>query len=139
MEKPSIPVAGGLGAAAILAFALNPWTNQNANVSNEAPVTPNGATSGGPPANGTASATPYSLSENEQGPWYALCKVFATIDPEDTEKESDHPLREESGIQIHPPTSRRCRTVYRGNQGRNRHPNDACGSSSAQICSAVPL
>jgi hypothetical protein len=103
MEKPSIPVAGGLGAAAILAFVLNPWTNQSANVSNEAPATPNGATSGGPPANGTASATPYSLSENEQGPWYALCKVFATIDPEDAETKSDHPLREESGIQIHPP------------------------------------
>ena len=103
MEKPSIPVAGGLGAAALLAFVLNPWTNQNSNVANPAPATPTGASSGRPPANGTGSATAYSLSENEQGPWYALCKVFATIDPEDTETNSDHPLRQESGVQIHPP------------------------------------
>jgi hypothetical protein len=103
MEKFSSPLAGGLGGAALLALILSPWASQNHNVPDPAlPSTPN-ANSAIPVTKGAASVTTSSLSMNEQGPWYALCKSFSTIDPEDTENTPNHPTRPQAGLKTHPP------------------------------------
>jgi hypothetical protein len=100
MENRSLPLAGGLGGAALLALALNPWSGQNGSLP-QAPVQPQVKLASGP--GNPAAPTGYSLSHNEQGPWYALCSAFATTDPEDTETTPNHPARPEAGVEEHPP------------------------------------
>jgi len=103
VEKPSLPFAGGLSVAAVLAFALGPWAGQPNNPATPSPASTPTATPRDNPSGSAASATIHALSENEQGPWYALCKVFSTIDPEDIESTPDHPTRQQAGVEIHPP------------------------------------
>ncbi|HYK37848.1 hypothetical protein [Alloacidobacterium sp.] len=99
-QKTSLPIAGGIGAAAVLTFFLSPWVNQT-NTAPPAPAsTPSVAASS---TNTTATYNRYSLSQNEQGPWYALCKAFSTVDPEDLETNANHPIKPAAGVDVHPP------------------------------------
>jgi hypothetical protein len=99
VENRALPLAGGLGGVALLAFALNPWSSQNGSAP-QVPIQPEARIATTPAS--PATPTVYSLSHNEQGPWYALCRVFATTDPEDIETTPNHPTRPESGVEEHP-------------------------------------
>jgi hypothetical protein len=106
MAKPSLPIAGGLSAAAILALALGQWAGQNNTPGTTIPPAASTNTNSGAAAIlSTPSPTVLGLPENEKGPWYALCKVFSTIDPEDTESTPNHPPRPQAGLETHPPLS----------------------------------
>jgi hypothetical protein len=101
MDNRSLPIASGLGGAAILALVLGPWGPSTDTAPSVHPANPgNAAAAHG--ANKDPSEPVYALSENDQGPWYALCKVFATIDPEDTQRTSNHRVLPRAGLAIHP-------------------------------------
>lgn len=102
MDNRSIPIAGGLGGAAILAFVLSPWSPSNNTVASQ-PAANTQRVADVRPSNTTTSPVAYSLSESEDGPWYALCKVFDTSDPEDTQTRADHRILPQPGEETHPP------------------------------------
>ena len=101
MAKQTLPFAGGIGAAALLSFVLSPWSGSGAGSSTP---TSQPSTSSEASAKESASlATTYSLSRNDLGPWSAICSVFSTSDPEDSESSVNHPYRPEAGLELHPP------------------------------------
>jgi len=103
MEKSPLPAAGGFGAAALLAFFLGPWNGQGINPTTTGASGSHNHAAHTQDADNTPSSIAYSLSKNEQGPWYALCQAFSTIDPEDLETKPTHSAKQEAGIEIHPP------------------------------------
>ncbi len=97
MENRSLSVAGGVGGAALLAFFLGPWSSQAGNTVSTPEPKPV------PVATTVQTPVQYSLSQNEQGPWSALCKVFASSDPEDSQSDPKHHANPQAGVEMHPP------------------------------------